>query len=238
MSEELLRLEGIAANSIYSKGANFFTIEYSFDVFKRFIKGMTTLEMGPAEGVMTAHLVNLPQQLTVVEGSSFFCEGLKEKFKNIEVVNSLFEDFKPEKKYDNIILGHVLEHVENPAAILGQLPNWLSAEGIVLAAVPNAHSLHRQAAVHMGILNSIYDMSEQDRSNGHRRIYDWDTLRKDFEISGLNVVGMGGYWLKPISNKQIEENWTEEMLIAFMKLGEEYPQIAGEIYIVASKEKK
>jgi hypothetical protein len=36
-----------------------------------------------------------------------------------------------------------------------------------------------------------------------------------------------------VSNKQIEANWTPEMLDAFMQLGERYPDIAGEIYVVA-----
>ena len=43
----------------------------------------------------------------------------------------------------------------------------------------------------------------------------------------------GGYWIKPLSNGQIEQNWTAEMLEAFMELGERYPDIAGEIYVVA-----
>lgn len=43
----------------------------------------------------------------------------------------------------------------------------------------------------------------------------------------------GGYWLKPVSNGQIEENWTGKMVEAFMKLGERYPDIAAEIYIIA-----
>jgi hypothetical protein len=39
--------------------------------------------------------------------------------------------------------------------------------------------------------------------------------------------------LKPVSNKQIETSWNPEMLNAFMKLGERYPDIAGEIYVIA-----
>ena len=37
-------------------------------------------------------------------------------------------------------------------------------------------------------------------------------------------------------NKQIEESWNEEMIRAFMKLGEKYPEIAAEIYVVAGWE--
>jgi hypothetical protein len=49
----------------------------------------------------------------------------------------------------------------------------------------------------------------------------------------LQIEFFGGYWLKPLSNQQIEENWTPSMLDVFMRLGERYPDIAGEIYVVA-----
>ena len=56
----------------------------------------------------------------------------------------------------------------------------------------------------------------------------------DFISAGLKVGIFGGYWLKPVSNEQIMSSFTEDMVHAFMKLGERYPDIAGEIYIVAS----
>ena len=44
----------------------------------------------------------------------------------------------------------------------------------------------------------------------------------------------GGYWLKPLSNAQLDRDWTPEMLDAFMALGERYPDVAAEIYVVAT----
>ena len=69
--------------------------------------------------------------------------------------------------------------------------------------------------------------------HGHRRVYNPETFRRDFLLAGLKIEVFGGYWLKPVSNGQIERDWTEEMLSAFMTLGERYPDIAGEIYVVA-----
>ena len=70
--------------------------------------------------------------------------------------------------------------------------------------------------------------------NGHRRVYDLNTLQEDFLNAGLKVICAGGYWLKPLSNSQIEKDWSKEMIEAFLKLGEKYPDIAGEIYVVAT----
>ncbi len=148
---------------------------------------------------------------------------------------SLAEEYQAEKKYDNIVLGHVLEHVDNPVEILKVVGSWLNDDGRILAAVPNSRSLHRQSAVLMGLLEFEEQLNEMDHHHGHRRVYNPETFRRDFSKAGLDIEIFGGYWMKPLSNAQIEKTWTAEMLRAFMKLGERYPDIAGEIYIIAKK---
>lgn len=235
MKSELEKLEKISQKSLYSAGASEQMVNYSFHVFHRFIRGRTILEMGPAEGLMTDQLVKIAMELTIVEGSKSFADEIKMRYPNIEVINSLFEDFKSDKKFDNILLGHVLEHVIDPVAVLKIVKNYLTDNGRIMAAVPNARSLHRQAAVIMGLLEKEDAQSELDKHHGHRRVFNPESFRNVFYQAGLNVDVFGGYWLKPVSNKQIEQTWTPEMLQAFMQLGERYPDIAGEIYVVASR---
>lgn len=131
-------------------------------------------------------------------------------------------------------MGHILEHIEDPTSLLTRARNWLSPGGKILSAVPNAHSIHRQAAVLMGILKSEDSLNEADVHHGHRRVFSPESFRECFIKAGLRIEIMGGYWLKPVSNNQIEANWTPAMLRAFMELGEKYPEIAGEIYIIAT----
>ena len=233
-SEEKSRLEHIANNSLYDKGANAATIHYEFEVFRRFVLPGSILEMGPAEGLMTGHLVDLGQEVVCVDGSEFFSERLKEKYPSVEVITSLFEDFETDRKFDNIVLGHVLEHVDDPVQILKVAKKFLAPNGILFAAVPNARSLHRQAGVIMGLLQAEDELNELDKHHGHRRVFNPESFRQAFYQSGYNIDYFGGYWMKPVANSQIEANWTPEMLEAFMKLGERYPDIAGEIYVVAS----
>ena len=66
-------------------------------------------------------------------------------------------------------------------------------------------------------------------------MYNPESYRNDFLQAGFKIEVFGGYWMKPVSNKQIEETWTPQMLEAFMALGERYPDIAGEIYVVARR---
>jgi 2-polyprenyl-3-methyl-5-hydroxy-6-metoxy-1,4-benzoquinol methylase len=231
--EERHRLDSIAAVSLYGVGVNPATIAHSFQIFRRHLRPGSILEMGPAEGLMTEELARLGQPLTVVEGAGAFCESLRGRFPQAEIVHSLFEDFRPAKRFDNIVLGHVLEHVDDPVAILSAAKPWLADGGRILAAVPNARSLHRQAAVIMGLLKFEEELNDADRHHGHRRVYTPETFRRDFLQAGLKIEVFGGYWLKPVSNGQIESDWSKEMLDAFMTLGERYPDIAGEVYVVA-----
>jgi 2-polyprenyl-3-methyl-5-hydroxy-6-metoxy-1,4-benzoquinol methylase len=227
-------LDQMSVNPLYSAGPSGVSSRYSFEIFARFIEGNSILEMGPAEGVMTERLVRLGKRLTVVEGARCFCDDLHRRFPGISVVHALFEEYEPAAQFDNIILGHVLEHVENPAATVRQLSPWLRPGGRVLAAVPNCRSLHRQAAVLMGLIQREDELNDLDRHHGHRRVFNPESFRQCFTQAGLQIDVFGGYWIKPLSNSQIEASWTPAMLDVFMRLGERYPDIAAEIYVVAS----
>lgn len=233
---EKVRLESISNVSLYCAGVNSASIRYSFQIARRHMVGDTILELGPAEGVMTELLAATGKKLTLVEGSSLFCDSLRRRFPEANTVNSLFEEFQSNELFDNIILGHVLEHVEDAVDILSRAKQWLKpGTGHLFAAVPNARSLHRQAAVIMGILREEDTLNDMDMHHGHRRVFNPETFRNAFARAGLKIEIFGGYWMKPLSNAQIEATWTPEMIEAFMVLGERYPDVAGEIYVVASR---
>lgn len=232
---EKTRLEDISNVSLYAAGVNSASIKYSFKVAQRYMAGDSILELGPAEGVMTELLAATGKNLTLVEGSGLFCDSLRTRFPQAHVVHALFEEFQSNELFDNIVLGHVLEHVEDPIDILSRAKQWLRpVTGRLFGAVPNARSLHRQAAVIMGLLRQEDALNEMDFHHGHRRVFNPESFRNAFRQAGLKVEIFGGYWMKPVSNAQTEASWTPEMIEAFMALGERYPDIAGEIYIVAS----
>lgn len=227
------KLDEIANNSLFTTPAGNATLYKSFEVLSRFMKQGSVLELGPAEGLMTEKLVKKFEKVSVVEGSSIFCKKLKERLLTVNVYNSYFEKFECNEQFDNIVLGHVLEHVDDPVFVLNHIKKFLKPDGIIFAAVPNARSIHRQAAVIMGLLDNEHSLNSLDIHHGHQRVFNPESFRDVFNKARLPITIFGGYWLKPLSNSQIEENWTESMLKAFMDLGERYPDIAGEIYIVS-----
>lgn len=227
------RLEAIAADSWYGLGANAASVRYSGTIFARHWRGSRCLELGPAEGLMTEVLAPAFDSLTIVDGSERFCEDLRARFPAAHVIQALFEAFEPTDRFDTIVLGHVLEHVEDPAALLRRAASWLTPNGIICAAVPNARSVHRQAAVLLGMLPEEHTLNATDLHHGHRRVYDPESFRHEFHAAGLKIRVFGGYWLKPLSNAQLDAQWSPDVLHAYMQVGERYPDIAAEIYVIA-----
>jgi 2-polyprenyl-3-methyl-5-hydroxy-6-metoxy-1,4-benzoquinol methylase len=210
------RLEAIAADSWYARGANGASVRYLATILERYLRGTRCLELGPAEGLLTEALVRFFPEVTLVDGSRQFCDALRLQFPRSEIVHSLFEDFVPHGRYDAIVLGHVLEHINDSASLLASARSWLNDGGAVYAAVPNARSIHRQAAVMMSLLPTEHSLNESDNHHGHRRVYDPESFRAEFLQVGFKIKVFGGYWLKPLSNAQIDSSWTPEMLQAFM----------------------
>lgn len=234
MNLEKNKLDMISRATGYSVGINLHMVDYTFELVKRHINGKYILELGPAEGVMTELLVADGREVTVIEGASEFCSSISTRMPGVKVHNVLFEEFESQELYDGVILGHVLEHVEDPVTIVKKVKERLVPNtGRIFAAVPNCRSIHRQAAVIMGLLSHEDDLNASDKEHGHRRVFSPETFRSCFSDAGLDIEIFGGYWLKPLSNHQIEQSWTPSMLNAFMKMGERYPDIAAEIYVVA-----
>ena len=206
-------------------------IRYRYETIKPKLVGKSCLELGPAEGEMTQFLINDFPELTVVEGSSELLAKIPE-YKNIKKIHGLFEEFEPEQLFDTIILEHVLEHVEDPVALLTRIKRWLAADGKLFIGVPNGNSIHRLAAVKMGILDRPCQLNSRDHALGHRRVYTPETLRKDIEQARFATLEIGGVYFKPVSNSQIQESWTEEMIQGFFELGKDFPDFAAEIYAV------
>jgi len=232
---EKKRLAKLAENNKYGHGVNKTAIEYAYKIYKNFFRTGSVLEVGPGEGIGTEIIYDNFMDYTIIDGSSDFCKRLKLQFPNIITINNLFEEFNTEKKFDNIILGHVLEHVIDPVSIIKRYKGFLTKNGRIFANVPNAFSIHRQAAVLMGLLIDEHQINETDIQHGHRRVYDPYSFRNDFLKAEMTIEFFGGFWLKPLSNKQIEDNWTAEMLQSFMILGEKYVDIAAEIYIIGKQ---
>ncbi|MEO7561811.1 MAG: class I SAM-dependent methyltransferase [Ferruginibacter sp.] len=208
--------------------------DFVYRSIRPYFKGNTALELGPASGYMTKSLVNDFQTLHLIEGSKSLIDQIPD-YPNVTKHCSMFEEFESNMQFDTIIMSHVLEHIEKPLEVLNKIKYWLKDDGIFIISVPNAKSLHRIVAVKMGLLESEYTLNQRDLALGHYRVYDLQTLSIDITNSGFKVIKSGGSFLKPLSNAQIEEYWTNEMVEGFFELGKQFPENCAEIFIICSK---
>jgi SAM-dependent methyltransferase len=208
--------------------------EFVYRSVKPFFKGRLALELGPASGYMTKYLVNDFDSLHLIEGSLDLLDQIP-AYDNVIKHHSMFEDFNTSLKFDTIIMSHVLEHIEQPVSVLQKIKTWLAKEGIFVISVPNAKSIHRMVAVKMGLLKTENTLNERDHSLGHYRVYDMETLCADINAAGYKILHKGGSFLKPISNGQIEQYWTPEMVDGFFEVGKQFPENCAEIFVVCTQ---
>lgn len=209
-------------------------IRFRYQTLKPHMQGPDGLELGPAEGEMTQFLVDDFQRLTIVDGAADLLMQIPERIGLVKV-HSLFENFLPQQQFNTIVLEHILEHVADPVDLLSRVRGWLAPGGRVLLGVPNGNSIHRLAAVKMGLLNHCCDLNSRDIALGHRRVYTQKTLVEDIERAGLVLREIGGVFFKPLSNQQIQDNWSEEMIQGFYELGKDFPENAAELYAVCEQ---
>jgi len=236
LTKEKKRLNKISGQTKFGDGFNGRLVVYRYLTLKRYFKGKSALELGPAEGPMTKKLVNDFDRVLAVDGSLDYCNMIKKTIKNnnLDVICSMFEDYSTNEKFDTIIMAHILEHVSDPVYIMNRARNWLKPGGVMLIDVPNANSLHRQAGVQMKLLKKVDQLNSLDVSIGHRRVYTLKTLSMDIKRADLKIVKTGGLFLKLLTNEQLEQQCTTTMQDAFFELGKKYKQIAGEIYAVCT----
>ncbi len=196
------------------------------------------LEFGCCDGFMTAMIADIVGNLTVVDGSKTFIEMAKQRaVGNVDFVHTLFEDYRPTKKFDYIFATYVLEHVNDAVKFLSQARELLSKDGLLFLVVPNARAMSRQLARHMGLLDDLFALTQNDINHGHRRVYDRVLLDRDIKVAGLQQISQGGLLLKLLADFQMDKLIEDGVLgdlqqDGLYKMGLEYPDFAGSLFSV------
>lgn len=193
--------------------------------------GGAMLEMGCGKGAVTEILAEKFPGLHVVEGSETNCRMVRSLLNGrVRVFRSLFEEWKPTQRYDDIVMGRMLGHVKDPDMVLGRAVCWLKPGGHIHIVVPNAESLHRRIGVAMGMLTTVYSQSQNDVAVGQRRVYDSRSLRALVERANLKVVALRGTLLKPLDSVQLE-SLPDRYLEGLYEVAKELPpELTAELY--------
>jgi 2-polyprenyl-3-methyl-5-hydroxy-6-metoxy-1,4-benzoquinol methylase len=235
MSEtERERLEGAAQHFSTYGGAEGRVVEFGYRSIEPWLTGATCLELGPADGQLTAHLRTRFDTVISVEGSESFATTLRSTHGepgNHRIVVSLFEEYEPTIKFDVIVAARIMEHVDDPVGLYEILKGWIAPGGSLIIQVPNALSFHRLLGVKLGALTRPDELNEHDIQVGHRRVYDKQMLIGELEKAGWEIIEFKGAFFKVFSNKQMDEWFTPELMDAFYALGSDFPDNATVISV-------
>ena len=95
---------------------------YMIKSFELFFNNGNLLELGSFKGEFTRRLLPYFDDITCVEASDVAIKEAKKKLgKKVKFVNSIFEKVSLPKRYDNIVLTHVLERLDDPVLLLKRI---------------------------------------------------------------------------------------------------------------------
>lgn len=227
-----------------------YSYKFDFDVmhpymirsFEPFFNNGSLLELGSHKGNFTRRFLSYFDDVTCVEASDVAVEEAKKKLgEKVTFVNAVFEKASLPKSYDNIVLTHVLEHLNDPVLVLKRInEEWLAEGGRFFLVCPNANAPSRQIAVKMGLITHNAAVTPAEAEHGHRCTYTLDTLERDTVAAGLKVVHRSGIFFKALANFQWDrllqtDIISKEYLEGCYKLGQQYPDLCSSIFLMCER---
>jgi len=197
------------------------------------------LELGLGHGYTTDIFSRRFERHVVLEGSSAVIGNFRNKHPDCkaEIVETWFENFVTNERFDLIVMGFILEHVDDPQLILHRFREFLAPDGRMFLAVPNAEVLNRRLGLLAGLLDDMRALSENDYLQGHKRYYTVASLRDEVAKAGYHVDSLEGIYLKPLTTRQMVSLQLDRKVIdALCTVGINYPELScGLLAEISSK---
>jgi 2-polyprenyl-3-methyl-5-hydroxy-6-metoxy-1,4-benzoquinol methylase len=200
--------------------------------------GKSCLDLGLGHGVAATILSRTIEDYTVIEGSKTIIDEYKNHNKdtNATIIQSYFEDFETDKRYDIIVMGFILEHVENPLEILNKYKRFLKESGIICISLPNFAQLNRRIGQLMGVIQTMEFFTDNDIDLGHKHLFDVESFKALISSADLKLLSLEGIYMKPITTVQIKQlDLGKDFLKALITIGKDYPELSVAMFAAATK---
>lgn len=238
-SEEKERLQDIAKYFSMKDGFNGYMNKYRVSKILEMCVGDTVIDIGSADAFMAEALAPFFRRIVAVDGSLELVERARNRLSgihNVEMIHALAEEFVTEEKFDLVLLSFILEHVVDPPKVINASASFIAPGGAMFVMVPNALSLHRRIGVALGMMAAVDDFSDEDRRQGHRRVYTEELLRSHLEEGGVDVLDIGSFFIKPLSNPQMEK-LDPNIADAFFTVSRDIPGLGSMLYAKCTPKK-
>lgn len=212
--------------------------------FEPFTGDGNLLELGSYTGEFTHRLMARFSDITCVEASGAAVAQATARFGDrVRIIHGLFEAVTLDRRFDHVVLTHVLEHLDDPIGVLRRVNDeWLSERGRLFLVCPNGNAASRQIAVRMGLISHNSAITPAEREHGHRITYTLDTMEDHARAAGLRVIHRSGIFFKALANFQWDrllatDIISKEYLEGCFQLGQVYPDLCSSIFLVCERGK-
>ncbi len=229
-----------------------YAYDFDFDVMHKYMmqayaphrRPGAMLELGSYKGDYTRRLLEDYEDVTCVEASGQAIDAARARFgTRVNFIHGLFADVTLPRRYENITLAHVLEHLDDPVGTLSRInSDWLAESGRLFLVCPNANAASRQIAVNMGRVAHNAAITPSELAHGHRITYSLDTLERDAVAAGLSVIFRSGIFFKALANFQWDRLLQTDIISpAYLDgcyaLGQKYPDLCSSIFLICERGK-
>lgn len=185
-------------------------------------------------------------KLMIVEPTKAFFENATELLNSdpdlqpkVILFNDYFEnvtDHLKDTEIDFIILSNVLQEIEDVPTFLTGLHQICRPETIIHIVVPNAKSFHRLLAYEMGLIDSVYQLSDRNLLLQQITVFDVEKLSELLIKVGFRIIETGSSFVKPFTHQQMHDMLRykiidEKTLDGLYKMTEYLPELGSEIFI-------
>ena len=145
----------------------------------------TLLEIGCGAG--GSHALYRDLGFGVIHGVELHPEAARMAATRFDAMfNGPVESFCPERPYDVVVAGDVLEHLVDPWSVLRQIREWTTDEGLFIISLPNV----QHWSVVLSLLQGRWEYGPSgilDRT--HLRFFTDHSFRQGLTETGWTVVG-------------------------------------------------
>ena len=159
-----VQAQGYMGDNIYDFDNELSLTWYSNQIIKESNKEHSLLELGLGHGFTALNFSKFFNNHVVLDGSSNVISNFKKLHpkNNTKIIETYFETFNTDKKFDIIVMGFILEHVEHPLNIIKKFKKNLKKDGVMYIAVPNAEVMNRKLGNIAGLLDDMQELSEYE----------------------------------------------------------------------------
>lgn len=186
------------------------------------------MERNSRQGYTSRIFAQACNRHVIIDGASVVIEQFRQNTPGFtgEIVEAYFEDYTPDETFDVIVMGFILEHVEDPDLILERYRRFLKPGGKMYVAVPNAKSMNRRLGLELGLIDDIYSLNANDIALGHVRQYCRDTLTDAVRRAGYRITHEEGIYLKPLPLAVLKTlDDFDANLQAMLRVGVDFPDL-------------